>query len=323
MRSIPSNGAPNEKQKKKKTTEKIFEDRTQQDLQEMAERGRCLDHHRRKKEPRLSSSRTTKSAITLSKHSGNGRDSLARHRRERVQGRTLSAHCVCQRALPQRGIPGWKERPRPVFTSCTVRADEVESHPSGGTYERPIEEGGGENRQTFPFEDWRYRYLEGIGQEVIIEFVDNLHVRRLPHDDGPVGKRTRCSTLQNAGLTLYEQMGHVFQGESLQRRRVWKGWGRGPNSANLQTKQFDRLEQFAKLQAPPPVKFKDLEEIVNTKLITNLMPFDVALGFCESLLAIRLLVPITIQMKYRDITFAEQGWRAARYGEYLWPGDGR
>ena len=50
-------------------------------------------------------------------------------------------------------------------------ADEVESHPSGGTYERPMEEGGGET-STFPFEDWRYRYIEGIGQEVIIEFVD-------------------------------------------------------------------------------------------------------------------------------------------------------
>ena len=25
---------------------------------------------------------------------------------------------------------------------------------------------------TFPFEQWRYRYIEDIGQEVIIEFVD-------------------------------------------------------------------------------------------------------------------------------------------------------
>ncbi len=51
-------------------------------------------------------------------------------------------------------------------------ADEIDAHPSGGTYERPIEEGGGAT-STYPFEDWRYRYLEGVGQEVIIEFVDN------------------------------------------------------------------------------------------------------------------------------------------------------
>jgi hypothetical protein len=76
-------------------------------------------------------------------------------------------------------------------------------------------------------------------------------------------------------------------------------------SSSLQTKEFDRLEQFAKLQAPPPVKFKDLEEIVNTKLITNLMPFDVRSDFVK-VTGDTVLVPITIQMKYRDITFANK-----------------
>jgi hypothetical protein len=76
-------------------------------------------------------------------------------------------------------------------------------------------------------------------------------------------------------------------------------------SANNATKQFDRLEQFAKLQAPPPVKYKDLEEIVNTKIITNLMPFDVRTDFVK-VTGDTVLVPITIQMKYRDITFANK-----------------
>ena len=52
--------------------------------------------------------------------------------------------------------------------------DEIDAHPSGGTYNRPIEEGGGET-STFPFETWRYRYIEGLGsqgQQVMIEFVD-------------------------------------------------------------------------------------------------------------------------------------------------------
>ena len=76
-------------------------------------------------------------------------------------------------------------------------------------------------------------------------------------------------------------------------------------SNDLQTKEFDRLEQFAKLQAPPPVKFKDLEEIVNTKLITNLMPFDVRTDFVK-VTGDTVLVPITVQLKYRDITFANK-----------------
>ena len=37
--------------------------------------------------------------------------------------------------------------------------DEIEAHPSGGQYNRPIEEGGGDT-STYPFETWRYRYIE-------------------------------------------------------------------------------------------------------------------------------------------------------------------
>ncbi|HEV2715142.1 MAG TPA: GWxTD domain-containing protein, partial [Terriglobales bacterium] len=61
------------------------------------------------------------------------------------------------------GIPGWKSDRGRIYVVYGP-ADEIESHPSGGTYERPIEEGGG-STSTFPFEDWRYRYIEGIGQE--------------------------------------------------------------------------------------------------------------------------------------------------------------
>src|SRR5258708_24405784 len=65
------------------------------------------------------------------------------------------------------GIPGWKtDRGRTYIVFGP--ADEIDSHPSGGSYERPMEEGGGQT-STFPFETWRYRYLEGIGQEVMIE----------------------------------------------------------------------------------------------------------------------------------------------------------
>jgi hypothetical protein len=70
----------------------------------------------------------------------------------------------------------------------------------------------------------------------------------------------------------------------------------------IQSKQFDRLEQFAKLNAPPPVKFTDLLEEVNTKVILNPMPFDVHVDFVK-VTSDTALVPITVQMKYRDLTF--------------------
>ena len=199
------------------------------------------------------------------------------------------------------GIPGWKSDRGRIYIMYGP-ADEVDAHPSGGTYERPMEEGGGET-STFPFEDWRYRYLEGIGQEVIIEFVDTCMCGDF-HMTMDRSEKDALLETPNAGLTLYEQMGlsskaDRFTGGGLERL------GAGPNSSQLQTKQFDRLEQFAKLQAPPPVKFKDLEEVVNTKLITNLMPFDVRSDFVK-VTGDTVLVPITIQMKYRDITFANK-----------------
>jgi len=61
------------------------------------------------------------------------------------------------------GIPGWKTDRGRIYIMYGP-PDENDSHPSGGTYERPINEGGGET-STFPFEDWRYRYIEGIARK--------------------------------------------------------------------------------------------------------------------------------------------------------------
>jgi GWxTD domain-containing protein len=199
------------------------------------------------------------------------------------------------------GIPGWKSDRGRIYIMYGA-ADEVDSHPSGGTYERPMEEGGGET-STFPFEDWRYRYLEGIGQEIIIEFVDTCMCGDF-HMTIDRSEKDALKYTPNAGLTLYEQMGMAsktsrFTGSGLEQL------GTGPMGSNLQTKEFDRLETYAKLQAPPPVKYKDLEEIVNTKLITNLMPFDVRTDFVK-VTGDTVLVPITVQLKYRDITFANK-----------------
>jgi GWxTD domain-containing protein len=199
------------------------------------------------------------------------------------------------------GIPGWKSDRGRIYIMYGA-ADEVDSHPSGGTYERPMEEGGGET-STFPFEDWRYRYLEGIGQEIIIEFVDSCMCGDY-HMTIDRSEKDALKMTPNAGLTLYEQMGMASKNSRFQNGGL-EQLGTGPMSSNLQTKEFDRLETYAKLQAPPPVKFKDLEEIVNTKLITNLMPFDVRSDFVK-VTGDTVLVPITIQMKYRDITFANK-----------------
>jgi GWxTD domain-containing protein len=196
------------------------------------------------------------------------------------------------------GIPGWKSDRGRIYIVFGP-ADEIESHPSGGSYERPMEEGGGET-STFPFETWRYRYLEGIGQEVIIEFVDTCMCGDY-HMTMDRSEKDALKYTPNAGLTLYEQMGMASKASRFTNGGV-EQLGQSPFNKDLQTKQFDRLEQFAKLQAAPAVKFKDLEEVVSHKISVNLMPFDVRADFVK-VTGDTVLVPVTIQIKNRDVTF--------------------
>ncbi len=198
------------------------------------------------------------------------------------------------------GIPGWKADRGRMYIMYGP-ADEIESHPSGGTYERPIEEGGGET-STFPFETWRYRYIEGIGQEVIIEFVDTCMCGDY-HMTLDRSEKDALLHTPNGGATLYEQMGMATKAQRFS--GGLENLGPGPNSASQATKEFDRLERYAKLSAPPPVKFKDLEEVVSHKISVNLMPFDVLVDFVK-VTGETVLVPFTVQLKNRDITFVNK-----------------
>ena len=199
------------------------------------------------------------------------------------------------------GKPGWMTDRGRIYIVYGP-ADEVESHPSGGTYERPMDEGGGET-STYPFEDWRYRYIEGIGQEVIVEFVDTCMCGDY-HMTIDRSEKDALKDVPNAGLTLYEQMGlsnkaNRFSGGGLEQL------GAGPDSSSQQAKEFDRLEQFAKLNQAPAVKFKDLEEVVQHKISYNTMPFDVRTDFVK-ITSDTVLVPVTVQLKNRDITFNDK-----------------
>jgi GWxTD domain-containing protein len=197
------------------------------------------------------------------------------------------------------GKPGWKTDRGHIYIAFG-KPDSIDSHPSGGMYDRPIEEGGGQT-STYPFETWHYRYLEGIGENIDIEFVDTC----MCGDYHMTIDRSEKDALQHvpgAGATLYEQMGMAKQADRF--RGGLENLGTGPMSSQLQSKQFDRLELYAKLQAPPPVKFKDLESfLTNHKLLTGpIFPFDVRTDFVK-VTDDTVIVPVTLQIKNRDITF--------------------
>src|SRR5450432_4263810 len=196
------------------------------------------------------------------------------------------------------GIPGWKtDRGRIYITYGPP--DEKDSHPSGGTYERPTEEGGG-TTSTFPFEQWRYRYIEGIGTDINIEFVDPTMSGeyRLTMDPS---EKDALLYVPNAGLTMYEQMGMSSKTDRFNRTDgTHLGTGSMPLPASMN--QFERLNQFASLQKAPAIKFRDLEAAVNSKISYNMLPARYRVDFFP-LTDASVLTSVTMQFENKDLQF--------------------
>lgn len=197
------------------------------------------------------------------------------------------------------GKPGWMTDRGMIYIKYGP-PDEIQSHPAGGIYDRPMSEGGGETT-TYPFEDWRYRYIDGIGSNVKIEFVDTCMCGDY-HMTIDRGEKDALLHVPGAGDTLWEQMGVAKRSQRTQ--GGLETLGAGPFTQADQSKEFDRLERFAELQAPPVIKFKDLESFVAShKLLTGpIFPFDVQTDYVK-VTDDTILVPVTIQIKNRDITF--------------------
>jgi GWxTD domain-containing protein len=200
------------------------------------------------------------------------------------------------------GIPGWKTDRGRIYIAYGP-PDEIESHPSGGTYNRPIEEGGGQT-STFPFEIWRYRYLEDIGSDIMIEFVDPTMTGEYRMTMDP-SEKDALLYVPNAGLTLYEQMGLTSKNDRFTRTDGTRlGVGNMPQSRRMN--QFERLEQFAKLQRPPAVKFKDLEAVVNSTIkYQNVLPMKVRVDYMR-VTDSTVLSNITVQFENKDLQFKQK-----------------
>jgi GWxTD domain-containing protein len=198
------------------------------------------------------------------------------------------------------GKPGWMTDRGHIYIAYG-KPDSIDSHPSGGNYERPMEEGGG-STSTFPFEVWHYRYLEGVGDNIDIEFVDTCMCGDY-HATIDRSEKDALKHVPGAGQTLYEEMGQAdkkdrFSGGGLEQL------GTGPMSSSQQSKQFDRLDTFAKIFAPPPVKFADLDKFLSEAKVLTGPPFlfDVRTDYVK-LTNDTVMVPLTLQIRNGDITY--------------------
>jgi GWxTD domain-containing protein len=199
------------------------------------------------------------------------------------------------------GIPGWKTDRGRIYITFGP-ADEVDSHPSGGSYNRPYEEGGG-TTSTYPFEKWRYRYIDGIGTNIEIEFVDTTMSGEYRMTMDP-SEKDALLYVPNAGLTMMESMGMASKTDRFNRSDgTHLGTGNQPLPASMN--EFERLEQFAKLQKPPSVKFKDLDAVVSSSIRYNTLPFKVRADYMK-ITDSTVLTTITIQFERKDLQFQQK-----------------
>jgi len=198
------------------------------------------------------------------------------------------------------GIPGWKTDRGRIWIMYG-KPDERETHPMGGQYDRPSYEGGG-STSTYPFEQWFYRYLPGVGSGVEIEFVDptgsgEYRIARNPDE------KDALLNIPGAGLTLSEQLG---LSDKSQRIANINGIG----NANYQREQdspFSRLQLLADLSKPPQVKYSELSALSNTPLVEdNPLNFDVRIDFFRQS-DDRVITAFTIQTENKDLVFQDSG----------------
>jgi GWxTD domain-containing protein len=205
------------------------------------------------------------------------------------------------------GIPGWKTDRGRIYIIWGP-ADEVDSHPTGGTYDRPMEEGGG-STTTYPWETWRYRYLEGVGENVILEFVDPTSTGEYHLTMDP-SEKDALLHVPGAGLSLLESMGLASQAQRFTRSdgtNLPVALGGTPASLD----EFNRLELFAKVQKPPEVKFKDLEEVVTSRMVRDQLKFHYRTDFLK-VTNDTILVPVTVQIPNTQLSFkAKDGVHSA------------
>src|ERR1700687_1631979 len=196
------------------------------------------------------------------------------------------------------GIPGWKTDRGRMYIMWGP-ADEVESHPTGGTYDRPMQEGGG-STTTYPWETWRYRYMEGIGENIIWEFVDptssgEYHLTMDPSE------KDALLHVPGAGLSLLEEMGMASKTDRFTRSdgtNLPTALGGTPSSMD----EFNRLDQYAKAFKPPEVKYKDLEAIVTARIVRDQMRFTWRTDYLK-VTNDTVLVPVTIQVPNNQLSF--------------------
>jgi GWxTD domain-containing protein len=211
----------------------------------------------------------------------------------------------------QSGIPGWQTDRGKVYI-IHGPPDDIESHPSGGTYRRTFDEGGG-TTSTFPFEIWWYRHIEGMGDDIELEFVDRTQSEEyrlalLPEE------KDALLYVTGAGLTRAERYGWEKKGD---RPYFSPGTNYPYMYKRMKNDPFVRLETYATVRKPKEIKYNDLKQVVQTNITFSSLKFEVQQDYFK-LNERQTLVPLTVEIENSELSFGiendHQVARAAVYG---------
>jgi GWxTD domain-containing protein len=206
------------------------------------------------------------------------------------------------------GMPGWKTDRGRIYI-MHGKPDQIETHPTGSTYDRPDKQGGGTTR-TFPFEKWFYRHIDGVGDGIELEFVDSSisNEYRLAMN---YWEKEADLYVPDAGPTYAELMGQAKKWE----RPAFDSSKLGDLNTQDGSDYYKRMEQYFNSQRPPKIKFTGFNSSVTAEVYYDL-PYDIKTDFIK-LSANRVLVPITIELKNSDLEFKrEQGINRAKVSVY-------
>jgi len=137
-------------------------------------------------------------------------------------------------------IPGWKNDRGRIYVMWGP-PDEIESYLT-----RAQDKTAGTDPSSYPLEVWHYRYIEGIGEDVVLEFVDACKCGEYSMPMSPV----RDKDVQI----------HAVKGLSS------RPWGK---------LELGDPQQFVGPVNSPRIKFKSLEEKANFNLNWKQLPFEV------------------------------------------------
>jgi GWxTD domain-containing protein len=181
------------------------------------------------------------------------------------------------------------------------KPDDVESHPAGGTYERPSYEGGG-STSTYPFEKWFYRYIPNVRSGVELEFVDptgsgEYRLARNPNE------KDALINIPGAGQTFAEMAGL----ETRDQRISGLGSFGLANYTRTQDSPFEVMNLQIDLERDLPFTRNYLSTTTDTPVVNdNPLNFETQINYFRQS-DNRVLAALVVQADNDQLSFTDSG----------------